>query len=322
MSSDGWLLDVDSSSSVAILISVLVVVLVLFIDFLGDARVYDTHNKLIPGPRSNWYGVNFFSVVRKARRSYQGTKAMVEVLLPKYGYDCVSSYLFGLTIVILAHPEYVKPVLSGSHNKFPKAHKYSRLKFFLGDGLVTSSGRLWQNHRAMISPSFHANALKGMITLFSQHCNNQIQKWQSLYDKDRDDNANGISIDLNLELWELTLSIICDAAFGYDVHDKDNEDNFDTMKPLFFEIIDEMNNRILDPTDWWYAVRNNNKAQVAVRKVQGLIDRIIAKRLGSIDIDDNDKGGNDIDSNNSSNNNINNNNDGDDAKLSVPPKIR
>ena len=53
MSSDGWLLDVDSSSSVAILISVLVVVLVLFIDFLGDARVYDTHNKLIPGPRSN-----------------------------------------------------------------------------------------------------------------------------------------------------------------------------------------------------------------------------------------------------------------------------
>ena len=275
----------DSASIVTIITSLVIVVLcIFFIDYLGDARVYDTKGTLIPGPRSNLYGMNFFSVVREARKSYQATKAMVGVLLPRYGYDICASKLFGLTLVVLSHPDYIKSILSGSHAKFPKSHKYNRLKFFLGNGLVTSSGYLWQLHRSMISPSFHADALKDMVRLFSVHCNEQISKWFMLLAKN---NSESVKIDLNAELWELTLSIICDAAFGYNVHSIDNDDDFETLKPLFFEIADEMNNRILDPTDWWHRIRNNTKSREAVKKIQGLIDKIITKRFNDLSSNDN-----------------------------------
>ena len=270
----------DLASTAPVMTAAIVLLFIFIVDYMGDARVFDAKGTLIPGPRSNLYGINFISVVRKARKNYQGTKAMMDVLLPHYGYDICASKLFGLSIVVLSHPDHIKSVLSGSHTKFPKAHKYNRLKFFLGNGLVTSSGKLWQTHRALISPSFTADSLKGMVKLFSAHCNRQVRKLFSLCDKA---NSNSIDIDLNLELWELTLSIICDAAFGYDVNSEGNDADFETMKPLFFEIADEMNNRILDLTDWWHLVRPNHTSQAAVKKLQTLIEKIIIKRLNDIE---------------------------------------
>ena len=48
--------------------------------------------------------------------------------------------------------------------KFPKSKRYDRLKFFLGEGLVTSHGEKWQKHRHIINPSFHFEALRNIIT--------------------------------------------------------------------------------------------------------------------------------------------------------------
>ena len=113
----------DLASTAPVMTAAIVLLFIFIVDYMGDARVFDAKGTLIPGPRSNLYGINFISVVRKARKNYQGTKAMMDVLLPHYGYDICASKLFGLSIVVLSHPDHIKSVLSGSHTKFPKAHK-------------------------------------------------------------------------------------------------------------------------------------------------------------------------------------------------------
>jgi Cytochrome P450 len=241
--------------AVSVLVSVAVVVGAI-VDYFFDSRVYDKRGKLMPGPRSNLYGLNFYSVVQESRKSKQATKVLCEVYLPKVGDgNLVATNLFSTRVVIVGHPDYIRTVLSGSHIKFPKSTKYLRLKFFLGEGLVTASGAKWQAHRTMISPGFHADAQKHFVGLMNAHCNRRIKSWLNTLVKTRtqtDDQAarcgDTIRVDINKDITHMTLSVICDAAFGYKF---DTEDNGMDMSPFFNDINDEMNSRILDPFDWW-----------------------------------------------------------------------
>ena len=245
---------------------------------VNDASVYDSKTReRLPGPKSNLWGKNFFSVVRKARKNFQGTKAMTEILLPAYGDgNFMASNLFGRVVTIIGHPDYCRSVLSASHTKFPKASRYNRLKFFLGDGLVTSSGEKWKSHRNIISDGFHAEALKEMIIMFSTHCNGYIKKWKSQCLRQ---GSTTVKIDANTELWEMTLKIICDAAFGYQIDLQDI-----SLKQYFYDIGDEMNNKLLDPTEWWsiFFPERRKKAKIALNKIYSLINHILRKRLEGI----------------------------------------
>ena len=65
------------------LIIVIVSILIYVIDHIFDSRVRDLSGKLLPGPRSNLYGENFYSIVITARKNCQASKAVEEILLPK-----------------------------------------------------------------------------------------------------------------------------------------------------------------------------------------------------------------------------------------------
>ena len=207
--------------------------------------MYDLNHVRIPGPRSNLYGRNFYSIVMEARKNKRATKAMVDILLPAVGDGNIcASNLFGTKLFILAHPDYVKVALTGSHTKFPKSKKYDRLKFILGEGLVTSSGAKWQAHRTMISPGFHAEALKNMPAVFSKHTNHQIQRW---LESCKESSTGNIKIEMCKDITELTLAIICDSGFGY----RFDQGTSQAVINYFIDLNDEMNMKIMDPFDWW-----------------------------------------------------------------------
>lgn len=48
--------------------------------------------------------------------------------------------LLNAQLIVVAHPNMVKTVLTGNYVSFPKANMYNRFKFLLGNGLVTSGG--------------------------------------------------------------------------------------------------------------------------------------------------------------------------------------
>ena len=55
-------------------------------------------------------------------------------------------------------------------------------------------------------------------------------------------------VDFVKDISDLTLSIICDAAFGFMFQNKKEKAY---LMPFFADIAEEMNQKIIDPTDWW-----------------------------------------------------------------------
>ncbi len=150
-------------------LSALLVILPLLLLYVCDARVFDKNGKRIQGPYSHLFGPSFFGIMRHGRRQKCPSRTILNQLLNKLGDGkIVGCNVFGKIFLITCDPDYVKIVLNGKPSLFPKHERYSRMKFALGEGLLTSSGDLWKAHRTMLNPSFHAEALKCMVdgTLF------------------------------------------------------------------------------------------------------------------------------------------------------------
>jgi hypothetical protein len=142
----------------------LLVILPLLILYICDARVFDKNGKRIQGPYSHLFGPSFFGIMRRGRRAKCPSRTILNEILNKLGDGkIVGCNVFGKIFLITCDPDYVKVVLNGKPSLFPKHERYSRMKFALGEGLLTSSGDLWKAHRTMLNPSFHAEALKCMV---------------------------------------------------------------------------------------------------------------------------------------------------------------
>lgn len=71
-------------------------------------------------------------------------------------------------------PEDLQVILS-SKKHTNKVFFYRLMHNFLGDGLITSSGAKWSNHRRLIQPAFHLSLLEKFIDTF-------VDASQSLYE--------------------------------------------------------------------------------------------------------------------------------------------
>lgn len=239
--------------------------------YVSDSRVKDLNGKIIPGPKNNLIKPNFNSIVLEGRRRKQLSIYLKDFMLNDVGDGNISAAnLYGRKILFVSHPEMVKTVLSGSHFKFPKGARYSRLKFFLGDGLITSSGHKWKTHRGIINPSFHADALKSFVSIFNVQMHTLLNEWDS-------NSTNGeTTANLNKDLTDLTMRIICKSAFGYDFKSEDA----DMTAPIQI-ISDELNERMIDPIDDWIYLfpHRFRSVQKAVGRVHTLVNEIISSKM-------------------------------------------
>ena len=83
------------------------------------------------------------SEITKLKQSRLDKKASLYLgkLLERFGNGKYFGFkVLGMQVLVLADPDMVKVVLTGHHLKFPKSSRYERVKVFLREGLVTSSG--------------------------------------------------------------------------------------------------------------------------------------------------------------------------------------
>eukprot|EP00005_Dracoamoeba_jomungandri_P003258 CAMPEP_0174252620 /NCGR_PEP_ID=MMETSP0439-20130205/2013_1 /TAXON_ID=0 /ORGANISM="Stereomyxa ramosa, Strain Chinc5" /LENGTH=451 /DNA_ID=CAMNT_0015333183 /DNA_START=311 /DNA_END=1666 /DNA_ORIENTATION=+ len=125
------------------------------------------------------------------------------------------SHLDGTPIFFCTNPEDFRALLDT--NIFPKqALAYESIKFVLGEGLVTSEGKLWKRQRRLITPIFHFQKLKAMVPII----NSNTIKW--IEEIKRANEGKGL---IKAKIFEpfsnLTLHIIVDAAFGGDMNADD-----------------------------------------------------------------------------------------------------
>lgn len=76
-------------------------------------------------------------------------------------YDDVAIWTCDLKIIAT--------VLSNNSKILTKSSLYHFLKPWLGEGLLTNTGRKWRSHRKLMSPIFHSKYYDHFVNVFSRH---------------------------------------------------------------------------------------------------------------------------------------------------------
>ncbi|KAF7279570.1 hypothetical protein GWI33_007032 [Rhynchophorus ferrugineus] len=143
---------------------------------------------------------------------------------PKVFLKTISGWMdiFGETIlvhdgplsVLLMTMDYdLTQFIYNSSDHIDKGYQYTYLHGWLGNGLLTSTGLHWKLHRKAITPSFHFSILKSFVPIFERISDKFIDKLNAEVDKD--------SVEISKLVSVYTLNVICEAAMGLQITDKD-----------------------------------------------------------------------------------------------------
>jgi len=167
-----------------------------------------SNNKNIPGPgllKSLGYLLQMVGGDRGA---------VYRELFEKYG-DIVS--LRGpIKIAFLFHPEYVGHVLKENFLNYKKSISYKEFYPLIGQGLVTSEGKLWRTQRTLVRKDFRPQAIHAYIAEMDKITKELINEIESqLADRDKYD------VNLIDMLGLHTYKIICRCLFNLEVGERE-----------------------------------------------------------------------------------------------------
>lgn len=132
----------------------------------------------------------------------------------EYG-DLVGFKIGTQQFYLFSHPKLIEEALIKQADVFVKMYdpqKPRGLELVLGQGLVTSTGELWQKQRRLMQPVFQRKNLSGLLPQFAAAGEDMLKRWRQLGD--------GAEIDLCNEMMRLTLEVITQTMFGTSVLDK------------------------------------------------------------------------------------------------------
>jgi len=253
----------------------------MMILFYSDCRVFDLRGKYIAGPISNLWGKNLNSVLWRASQERLVSNMICDELLFELGDGNISAFnTYGRHTVVVGHPELVKSVLSGHILRFNKVENMSRLKFFLGDGLLSSSGDKWKNHRLMIDPLFQSDRLQFIIPIVNQQLQLLVKFWLKMMDKINKlhPNTNKIVVNMKNDMHILTLNIMCLTTFS---HTFKSDDDREVFSVALNTITEEMADRMIDRPMYYYLFNPTRtvRTRAAVRHIRKIVDDHISDRI-------------------------------------------
>ncbi len=112
---------------------------------------------------------------------------------------------------LINHPDYIRHVLQtngANYNKDTFLNKYL-IESLTGQGLLTSENPLWREQRRLIQPAFHRRSLATFAGLMTDAACRTVDRLEAL--------APGETVDIAREMTRLTLDIVTQALFGYDI---------------------------------------------------------------------------------------------------------
>jgi cytochrome P450 len=124
----------------------------------------------------------------------------------RYG-DALRFRLGPKTLHLFSHPDLAEDILVQQADRFVKVYDPRRpvgLALVLGNGLVTSSGETWKQHRRIIQPVFHRSRMAAMADRMAQVGEQRIARWA-----DRE----GQPVDIAAEMMQLALEVISQTMF-------------------------------------------------------------------------------------------------------------
>jgi cytochrome P450 len=109
--------------------------------------------------------------------------------------------------VQITHPDFIRRVLIENSANYGRSPMTDRLKFMLGDGLVTADGEQWARQRRMMQPIFQRDKLDGLIPVMAAAAEDMLARWNSVA-------QSGTPVDIGEQMGHLALDVITRALFG------------------------------------------------------------------------------------------------------------
>jgi len=165
---------------------------------------------------------------------------------------------------LINHPDHVRHVLVENNRNYVKdTYINSMFKSYVGDGLLTSEGEVWQKQRRLMQPAFHHKRLESLDSAITARTAEMLARWETAC-------RRGEPVLIAQEMAALTLSIVTEILFGVDLGDDVR---------LIEEAVD-MGGALLERP-------KNPRFREALTMMMEIVERIIAdRRAGGKDHDD------------------------------------
>lgn len=186
-------------------------------------------------------------------------------LVREYG-DLIGLRILNFRILLINHPDHIEDVLVNHPRKFIKGRVLKANKRVFGSGLLTSEGDFWLRQRRLAQPAFHRARIAAYASTMVEYTERLLHEWQG-----------GEERDIHKEMMRLTLQIVGKTLFDADV-ERDAQDIGKSME-LLLELGADFRRTVLIPH--WLPTPSNFRLELAIRKIEKVLYRIIAGRRAS-----------------------------------------
>ncbi|XP_037028826.1 cytochrome P450 4d2-like [Bradysia coprophila] len=211
-----------------IIISFLLVVLSLLYDYVKNKRKFDLIEKF-PGPVAQPIVGNAFNY---AAKSAEDVISLILESHQTYGYS-YRTKIYNDVTVWTSDLKIISTVLGTSTKVLTKSPLYNFLKPWIGEGLLTGTGKKWRAERKVMAPMFHSKFFEYFVDVFSRRGEALVEKLKSTKDGDAVD-VLGLSY---LTALDSICEIMCDERI-----DALNDSSSEYVKAMT-EVMDVLGSR-------------------------------------------------------------------------------
>ncbi len=111
-------------------------------------------------------------------------------------------------VYVVTDPTAIADVLVNHPKSFVKPYLLRRMKVLFGNGLLTSSGEYWANHRHLVQPAFGAECMPGFLRLVRESTEEMLSSWC------RGERCDGDVRDVYPEIVDLCMKNVAQTMFG------------------------------------------------------------------------------------------------------------
>jgi len=212
-----------------------------------------------PGPKGG-----YFSAAASAFRRDQ--LGFYESCASQYG-DVVTTRMGPYRLWLVYHPDAIEELLVTRARDFVKSPGVRLMRPLLGDGLLLSEGDFWLRQRRLAQPAFHRQRVAGYGQVMADFAERHVAGW-----------THGASVEVHAEMMAVTQAIVGKTLFDADVSG-DAHDAAEAAKVLAEDFGARLTSLRLLPA--WVPTPGNLKARRAIRRLDAIVDRIIAARRAS-----------------------------------------
>jgi cytochrome P450 len=230
-----------------------------------DLRMGTNHDGLRPPGPPSWSPFGHFPDFARDQLGFL-TRSWQE-------YGDLVAFRFGWRrVYLVAHPEGVRQVLQGYPNKYDKRLvSYQRMRRVIGDGLVTSGGDLWKQHRQLAQPAFDHRRIHSFAPLINCAARQTASRWIGA--------ANaGEPLDIHAEMNGLTLRVASMSLLGIDTA-QENNDVGRTLETALSEFMHRLYSVV--PVPEMIPTPRNRRFRRAKKQLDRIVQSIITARRGT-----------------------------------------